>query len=204
MPLSLVLFDMDDVLCHYDQSARVRRLSALSNRPPDEVVHAIWGSGLEAKADAGSIDDAEYLREAGVLLGCDLLVDDWLLARRESMSPNLEVLELVAAISDRCRVAVLTNNPQIVAKHISYLCPAVAELFGANVFASASFKAAKPSVQTFRQCLDVLDVPPAEALFVDDLEVNVAGARKAGLFGHVFTGYQLFANELREYSLLDG
>jgi glucose-1-phosphatase len=57
MPISLALFDMDDALVHYDRSARVNRLASLSDRTPDEVAHAIWGSGLEAKADAGLIDD---------------------------------------------------------------------------------------------------------------------------------------------------
>lgn len=202
MPLSLVLFDMDDVLCHYDRSARVKRLATLSTRTTDEVVDAIWGSGLEARADAGLIDNATYLRETGELLGCNVSAEDWLLARRESMSPNLEVLKLAAAIAERSRIAVLTNNPRIVAEHIAYLCPAIAELFGANVFASASFKAAKPSTETFLQCLDALGVSPAEALFVDDLEINVAGAREAGLLGHVFTGHQSLADELRRYRLL--
>jgi glucose-1-phosphatase len=199
MPLSLVLFDMDDVLCHYDRSARVKRLATLSNRTLDDVVHAIWGSGLEAKADAGLVDDVEYLQETGRLLGCKLSEEEWRLARRESMSPNPDVLALAQTLSEQCRIAVLTNNPELVAKHIAYLCPEVAQLFGANVFVSASFKAAKPAGQTFLRCLDALGVAPAEALFVDDLETNVAGARKAGLLGHVFTSPQRLADELRKH-----
>jgi hypothetical protein len=45
--ISLVLFDMDDVLSHYDRSARVNHLSALSGQAPETVHQAIWGSGLE-------------------------------------------------------------------------------------------------------------------------------------------------------------
>jgi glucose-1-phosphatase len=203
MQISLALFDMDDVLVHYDRSARVRSLASLSNRSSDEVTDAIWGSGLEAKADAGLIDDVAYLRETGDLLGCKVSVDDWLLARRLSMSPNLEVLALAAAVSRTCTIAVLTNNPRLVAGNIGYLCPPVADLFGKNVFASASFNAAKPSPETFLKCTDLLGVAPSESLFVDDLEANVAGARNAGLLGHVFTGHTALSRELRKYGLLD-
>ena len=115
MPISLVLFDMDDVLCHYDRSARVRKLASLCGRTFDEVVHAVWGSGLEARADAGLLDETEYLSATGKLLGCHISKDNWLDARRAAMSPNLDVLALASAVSARCRVAVLTNNPQMVA-----------------------------------------------------------------------------------------
>lgn len=203
MPISLALFDMDDVLAHYDRSARVRCLASLSNRSLNEVAQAIWGSGLEEKADAGLIDDDSYLRETSKLLGCKVSRDDWLLARRESMSPNLEVLALAATVSRTCKIAVLTNNPRIVADNIAYLCPPIAELFGKNVFASASFSASKPSARAFLSCIDLLGAAPSESLFIDDLEVNVAGARKAGLIGHVFAGHKILAEELRKCGLLN-
>ncbi|WP_415913664.1 HAD family hydrolase [Paraburkholderia sp. J63] len=201
--VSLVLFDMDDVLVHYDRSVRVNRLARLSNRTPDEVVHAIWGSGLEAQADAGSIDDMAYLRQTSALLGCTVSLYDWLEARRESMTPNVEVLAFAAEISRRCRIAVLTNNPRLVETHIAGLCPPIAELFGAHVYASASFNAAKPCAEVYLKCVGALGVAPAQTLFIDDLAVNVEGARNAGLLGHQFTGHRLLADELREHRLLD-
>ena len=201
MPISLVLFDMDDVLCHYDGSARVHKLARLSDRTFDEVVHAVWGSGLEAQADAGVLDETEYLSATGELLGCHISKEDWLHARRAAMSPNLDVLALASAVSAPCRVAVLTNNPQMVAGNIAYLCPAVAELFGANIYASASFKASKPAAETYLRCLEALNIAADEALFVDDLEVNVVGARKAGLHGHLFTGHEALSSELRRHAL---
>ena len=55
------------------------------------------------------------------------------------MSPNPEVLALAAEVSKTYAIAVLTNNSQFVSDNIGYLCPAIAGLFGKNVFASASF-----------------------------------------------------------------
>ncbi|MBK3839988.1 HAD family phosphatase [Paraburkholderia sp. SEWSISQ10-3 4] len=200
--ISLVLFDMDDVLSHYDRSARVHHLSVVSGRTYETVREAIWESGLEASADAGLISDEEYLTAMGEILGCHVTRDDWLVARRASMSPNFEVLALVRKLSARYRVAVLTNNCRLVTENIQYLNPAVAELFGPHVYASASFGAAKPAAHTYLRCLDALGVSAAETLFIDDLEVNAEGAINAGLHGHVFTGAGSLSEELERRKLL--
>jgi hypothetical protein len=130
---ALVLFDMEGVLSHYDRSARVEHLSAVSGQAPDAVRHAIWGSGLEARADAGEISDDEYLSELSGLLGCPIHRDDWLAARHASITPYMEVLALAAKVADRCRIAVLTNNCRLVTDYIGYLNPPVAQLFGPRV-----------------------------------------------------------------------
>lgn len=200
--ISLVLFDMDDVLSHYDRSARVNHLSALSGQKPETVHHAIWGSGLEDRADAGLVSDDEYLTIMGDLLGCRITREDWLASRRASISPNLEVFALVTALAARHRVAVLTNNCRMVSDNIQYLNPAVAELFGRHIYASASLGAAKPAAHAYLRCLDGLGVSAAETLFVDDLEINVVGAVNAGLHGHVFTGTESLSAELQRRNLL--
>jgi HAD superfamily hydrolase (TIGR01509 family) len=200
--ISLVLFDMDDVLSHYDRSARVIHLSALSGQTPENVHQAIWGSGLEYQADTGSIGDEEYLAKMGDLLGCRISREDWLASRRASITPNPDVLALATAVAARHRVAVLTNNCRMVADNIQYLNPAVAELFGRQIYASASFGAAKPAADAYLRCLDRIGASAAKTLFVDDLEINVAGALRAGLHGHVFTGAESLSAELLRLDLL--
>jgi FMN phosphatase YigB (HAD superfamily) len=160
--ISLVLFEMGDVLFHYDRAARVDHLSVVSGRTNETAREAIWESGLEDSANAGLISDEEYLTPMGEILGCHVTRDDWLAARRASISPNLEVLALVRKLSARYRVAVLTSNCQRVTENIQYLNPSVAELFGSHVYASASFDAAKPAAHTYLRCLDALGVRAAE------------------------------------------
>src|ERR1700710_51039 len=146
---ALVLFDMEGVLSHYDRSARVDHLSVVSGQAPETVRHAIWGSGLEARADAGLINDDEYLSALGNLLSCRITRGDWLAARRASITPYTEVLVLAARVAERHRIAVLTNNCCLVSDHIGYLNPAVALLFGSHVYASASFGATKPAPEAY-------------------------------------------------------
>ncbi|HEY2000612.1 HAD family phosphatase [Paraburkholderia sp.] len=201
-PLSLILFDLDDVLCRYDRSARIAHIAARVGRDAQAVRQAIWDSGLEGRADAGQVSDAGYISELGALLAYPLTVDDWLDARRAGMTPDAEVIAIAKAVARRHRVAVLTNNCCLLADHIHYLCPPVAEVFGAQVYASASFGAAKPSPDLYRRCVQHLKVAPGETLFIDDVEANVAGAVEAGLRGYRFTGTEALASELAAHGLL--
>jgi glucose-1-phosphatase len=199
---ALVLFDMEGVLSHYDRSARVDHLSAVSGQAPEVVRHAIWGSGLEARADAGQIGDDEYLSALGVLLGCPIRREDWLAARRASITPYTEVIALAARVAEHRRIAVLTNNCRLVTDYLGYLNPPVAQLFGPHVYASASFGAAKPAAQAYLRCLEQLGVDADETLFIDDTDANVAGAINAGLHGYKFVSAEALAEELASRQLL--
>jgi FMN phosphatase YigB (HAD superfamily) len=200
--ITLVLFDMEGVLSHYDRAARAAHLASLSGRTPDAVREAIWGSGLEARADAGQISDDEYLNALSDLLGCRISRGDWLAARRASITPDGEVLALASRVAKRHRIAVLTNNCRLVSDHIGYLNPAVGELFGPHVYASASFGAAKPVAQTYLRCIGQLGARPAETLFIDDTDANVIGALDAGLQGYRFVSADALSAELERLDLM--
>lgn len=199
---ALVLFDMEGVLSHYDRAARVNHLSAVSGQTPEVIRYAIWGSGLEARADAGQITDDEYLSELSVLLSSPIRRDDWLAARHASITPYAQVLALTARVAERSRIAVLTNNCRLVTDHIAYLNPPVAQLFGPHVYASASFGAAKPAAQAYLRCIELLGVDADETLFIDDTDANVAGATNAGLHGYKFVSAEGLTEELTRWQLL--
>ncbi|PCE33591.1 HAD family hydrolase [Burkholderia ubonensis] len=202
VPIAWVLFDMEGVLTHYDRAARVARLSALTGRPPEAVRYAIWESGLEARADAGEITPDAYLDELGDLLNCRVSRDAWLDARRASITPNPDTLALAEQVGERCLIAVLTNNCRLVTDHLDYLNPPVARLFGAHVYPSASFGAAKPAKRAYLGCVGLLGARPDATLFIDDTDANVAGAVDAGLLGYRFVDAVSLGDELRRHGLI--
>jgi glucose-1-phosphatase len=200
--ITLVLFDMEGVLSHYDRAARTDHLAAITGQTADTVRYAIWGSGLEARADSGQISDAEYLRELAVLMNYPLNRDEWLAARRASITPNEQVLALAGRVAERYQIAVLTNNCRLFTDHIDYLNRPVAQLFGTRVYSSASFGAAKPAAQTYLGCLEQIGVPAAATLFIDDTGANVDGAIKAGLQGYRFVDAEALSEEFARDGLL--
>ncbi|RKP49604.1 HAD family hydrolase [Pararobbsia silviterrae] len=197
-----VLFDMEGVLSDYDRAVRVDRMAALSGQPADAVREAIWGSGLEARADAGEIGDEAYLEALGRALHHALTRDDWLDARRASIAPKSDVIALAAKLARRHPIAILTNNSHLVTDHIDYLNPEVGRVFGAHIYSTAAFGATKPAAQAYLRCLDAWRARPAETLFIDDSQANVTGALEAGLHAYRFVGVQALAAELEARGLL--
>ncbi len=194
--IELVLFDLDNVLYHYDRRRRVDHLSGITGIPADAIHAAIFDSGLEYEGDRGALSPQAYLQAFGERIGYPVSLTEWLEARRAAMAPDTEVLALVERLRAAKAVAILTNNSEWVTRHIAFLCPDLPPLFGDRIYASASFRAAKPDVACYRRCLAGLGVRPSAVLFIDDLEENVAGAREAGLHAHRFTSVEGLRRDL--------
>lgn len=199
-PITLVLFDMDDVLCDYDRPARIAHLAAMAGCAPEHVDAAIFASGHEALGDSGALDSAAYLAGFGERLGYDLSLEEWVTARRAGTACRPAMLDLVRRLT--VRAAVLTNNSRLVTDHIDRIAPELPALFPGRLFASAGLGAAKPDAACFDRCLDALGATPAETLFIDDLAENVDGARRAGLRAHRFTSVAGLTAALDAHDLL--
>ena len=78
-----------------------------------------------------------------------------------------------------------------------YDCISFVEKFDGCVF---SFRegVVKPDPEIYKRLLKRYDLKPEECAFIDDTEENVISARKLGMAGIVFTGYEDAAAKLAE------
>ena len=197
MPPRLVIFDMDDVLCHYDLGRRLRALSQISGKTPRDIRAAIWDSGFEDDADSGGYPDADvYLAEFSYRIGHTITRQQWIAARRESMIASLDVLTLAESIGKAARIAIYTNNGPIVKNSLDELFPEAAAIFKER-YCSYEFGTKKPDPQSFTKLLAKISVAPADTWFIDDKRSNVQGARLAGLKAHHFRSYEPLVKEAR-------
>jgi putative hydrolase of the HAD superfamily len=199
--LKLVLFDMDDVLCTYDWTRRVRLLSRLGGLDTARIEAAIWGSGFETAADGGEIDAETYLAGFGARAGVSLSRAAWVAVRRATMTPDGDMLSLVARLKAEVTVALLSNNGHLTLQTIDDLFPQLRPLFGERLLMSAMFDTQKPAREVYLRALRHLGFAPAETLFVDDKVENARGAEAAGLHGHHFRGIDPFRAHLRRLGL---
>ncbi len=197
MPPRLVIFDMDDVLCHYDLGRRLRALSQISGKTPRDIRAAIWDSGFEDDADSGGYPDADvYLAEFSYRIGHTITRQQWIAARRESMIASLDVLTLAESIGKAARIAIYTNNGPIVKNSLDELFPEAAAIFRER-YCSYEFGTKKPDPQSFTKLLAKISAAPADTWFIDDKRSNVQGARLAGLKAHHFRSYEPLVKEAR-------
>jgi glucose-1-phosphatase len=195
---SLVIFDMDDVLCHYQLGKRLRFLAELAGTTARDVRAAIWDSGFEDAADSGGYPDGEvYLQEFAKHLGYPITRAQWLEARRISMTPITPILELAAAIKRDANIAIYTNNGPLVKENFDILLPEAAVMFDQR-FCSYEFGTKKPDPESFARLVNFLGRKPEECWFIDDKKSNVQGARLAGLRGHHFRHADLLEDEAIE------
>jgi HAD superfamily hydrolase (TIGR01509 family) len=197
MPPRLVIFDMDDVLCHYDLGRRLRALSQISGKMPRDIRAAIWDSGFEDDADSGGYPDADvYLAEFSYRIGHTITRQQWIAARRESMIPSSDVLALAEAIGKVSRLAIYTNNGPIVKSSLDELFPEAAAIFKER-YCSYEFGTKKPDPNSFTKLLSQIKISPADTWFIDDKRSNVQGAKLAGLKAHHFRSYEALAKDVK-------
>ena len=197
MPPRLVIFDMDDVLCHYDLGRRLRALAQISGKTPRDIRAAIWDSGFEDDADSGGYPDANvYLAEFSYRIGHPVTRQQWIAARRASMIPSSDVLALAEAIGKVSRLAIYTNNGPIVKSSLDELFPEAAAIFKER-YCSYEFGTKKPDPDSFTKLLTTIKISPADTWFIDDKRSNVQGAKLAGLKAHHFRSYEALAKDVK-------
>lgn len=196
---SVVLFDLDGVLAHYDHASRLDLLAQRSGATVEAVSRALFESGLEREADLGLHDAQGQVDALARLLGVAVSLDDCVAARCAAMRADAEVLAIVGYIARHAQVAILTNNNLLLRDHLPAICPPLFPLFDGRVFCSAQFRLAKPDPAIFQRCLALLGTAPDQALFIDDKRENADGARSAGLRAHHYRGLPALRAVLREF-----
>jgi FMN phosphatase YigB (HAD superfamily) len=202
MPVALdcLLLDFDGVLVNYARHLRVRHLADACGRTPAEVHAALFDSGLEQQHDAG-LDSTVYLQQLGDALGVPISVAQWQQARIVASPPQTGVIERVQQIARTLPIAILTNNGALMAQTIPRILPSLAPLLEGRILCSGELGGRKPDPALFLQAVERLGARPGNTLFVDDLFVNVRGARQAGLLAETANDSRSIGKVLRRYRL---
>ncbi|MEO6116776.1 MAG: HAD-IA family hydrolase [Pseudolysinimonas sp.] len=184
----LFVFDMDDVLFDYDWRVRMTGLTELTGHDVSELRRRWWHDDGEWAAEAGQLGDADAYHAAFTqAIGRDIPVADWLANRRSAMTVWPESLAAVERAAQLGTVSLLTNNGPLVEAHLAELAPELVPLFGTELHTSSFYGARKPDPTVYANMLAHYGVAAEQTFFVDDMAVNVDGARSIGIDAHLFT-----------------
>jgi putative hydrolase of the HAD superfamily len=205
--VSCLMLDMGGVLTQPQRLDKVDELMRiLGCVRPREAFSAVYFAE-RSEYDRGGVDGFEYWRRVSRSLGAGL---------RESDLPELvrvdleswfnmraRMLDFLGGVRGRVGRLVLLSN--IHADGVRYVRSgagrAWASLFDELVL-SCEHRLLKPERAIYELALDVAGVAPADALFVDDNDENVKGARAAGLSSFRFVDEDDFSATLRrDYEL---
>jgi putative hydrolase of the HAD superfamily len=197
----LLLLDFDGVLAAYSRAARIAHLATHCGCDPARVREVLFASGLETAYDGGAIATAAYLHRLGQGLGAQVDEADWIAARVAGSRGDPGVIERVLPLAGKVALGVLTNNGPLMAQAIPQIVPALFPLLQGRVLCSGALGGRKPQAEVYRRTLDHFGIAPRHALFIDDLFVNVRGARAIGMPAETASGARALRRALARHGL---
>ena len=197
-----LIFDLGNVLVRMDGVRLRANIAALTNgrASAEDVTRFILERGVNQVVDTGTLDGpglhAEYVRGVGVADDYPTFVAAW----NDVFSPMPGIEALLDRLHGQLPLVVLSNTNPIHAPYLRETLPLLAR-FDALVF-SCEIGAAKPEPAAFAAAVAATGVPAKNCLFLDDIAVNVEGARTCGLQALLFTDVPAAERQLEALGVL--
>ncbi len=208
MAIKAVAFDVGNVLLrlHYDQM--VESLAATGGGNVDALGETMQQllrdydeqASLYAEFELGGILAPEFIRRfselTGLAIAPDAFQDPW----NELFTENAGIKGIVTRLAEKLPLVLLSNTNPLHADRF-LVDFEVMRHFKHRVF-SYRVGAMKPDERIYRAALSELDLQPPQLFFVEDREMNIAGAQAVGIktFHYSFNDDKL-AEALRKEGL---
>lgn len=182
-----IVFDMGKVLVEYDP-IRVCRHHIADEEDQKQVCTAVFVSPEWVLLDMGVIPEEQALKQMCARLperlheAAALCMRDWHLYCMETVEEMVPVIRELKRqgfgvyLCSNASVRLLECYPKVI--------PAV-DCFDGILF-SAAEKCIKPQKEIYRRLFEKFDLKPEECFFVDDLQLNIDGAKACGMDGYCF------------------
>lgn len=197
--IDIVLFDIGGVLARFAGLEVLRELTAGGS---ELEVSARWlMSPWVRRFESGNCSDEEF--SAGIVEEWDLpytasefleIFPTWL------DPPFAGGVELLAHTSERVDVGCLSNTNSLQWRGTISHWPHAA--YFKHRFLSFELGAVKPDAAIYERVIERLPVAPDRVLFLDDVALNVDGARRAGLRSEQALGITGARDVLKRYGLV--
>ena len=185
--IKTIIFDLGGVIITLDPDQAIRRFAELGLANAAQHLNSYTQTGIFGELEQGLITTEQFRQELSGMIGHEVTMEQcnyaWQGYAKEVPQRNLETLMRLRRMG--YRVLLLSNtNPCMMewvesdrfdgqGHPVSYFVDAY--------YLSYHLKLMKPSEEIFRYVLEKERLVPAETLFVDDGERNVATAARLGM-----------------------
>jgi glucose-1-phosphatase len=199
--MEAIIFDFGNVVGFFDHEKTLRRLEPYTDMSAAEMFETVYQDRLEDDFESGRIGDDEFLSFFREM--CRLRCDHAFLraAMADIFEHNPEICNLIPRLKSRYRLLLGSNTNAIHSLHFRNQFDDVLSSFHAMVL-SHEIGIRKPKAGFFQHCQQLAGCPANQCLFIDDLPINIEGARAVGLQGIVYRPEQDMARQFREFDIL--
>ena len=193
MSIRAVIFDFGSVLVLMQDEKPRQLLADRLGVPLEELNRLVFESESAARAMLGELTIDQHWQAVGAALG--VLPEDLPAVRAQFWSAdvvNQELVALIHKLRPRYKIGLLSNAWNDLRQVLATRLP-IGHLFD-DMLISAEVGLGKPDPRIYHLAVERLGVQPHEAIFIDDVLVNVEAARSVGLQAvHYRSNPQLFA-----------
>ena len=183
--IDLVAFDLGNVLCTVDEISAAKELAAKINQRWEYVHEIVFGQVAKLRFERGEITFDDHAHDAIKTLRLDMSITELTEIYNSVIAPSENMFPIVSQISETHRIALASNTSEPHWKYAQKFLPFSSLLN--PVIVSYLIGTHKPEKAFYERLVNESGVPAARILFIDDLETNVEGARKAGIIGLQFS-----------------
>ena len=193
--IRLIIFDIGGVIEDYTEQQYIRHICNKLKIDRDEFRDELLR--ILPSAEEGRISTREMLERVSLLFGINFRRLEWADSIRKLGRINPKMVDLVNRLHAKNRVILLTNvSKSRYMENVKF--GFFKRVKTDRVYASCYLGLSKPGQQIYRYVLEKERVKPDEAVFIDNLEVNVKGARKVGMKGIHFVGHAKLVRDLKK------
>ena len=201
LPISVIAFDLGNVLIRVDHERFCRRLGEAVGASPQEVYAAVFASGLEPEYDTGRLTSEEFFQEVCRLFHIDLpfpLFSAWW---QDIFDPMEGMAEVVEKLAGRYPLFLVSNTNALHFPYIYRRFPLLGHV--GRFILSYQVGSRKPETAIYQRLIQEINRPPGECLFVDDKAPFVEAARTHGLAAWQFTSPGDFISRMQASGLYE-
>jgi len=193
--ISTVIFDVGNVILHYDYLRAAKKLERRTGLPIETVERNFFFSDWETLFCLGRIGAEEFFGKLAKDLGLSMTFADFAEIWTDVFWVNPSTEELLKKLRGKVRLASISNTNELFVRTWRKDFPVLGRI--ETFFFSNEVGLRKPDPAIYLHALEKLGVDPEETVFIDDIEENVQAAESVGMHGIRFQSGEEAGKELK-------
>ena len=177
----------------------MHQAAQLIGRPVEEVQQAIYDKVLLLPFELGRISPQAYYQGLTERLRLAWTYEQFVRIWNDIFSENGDVVRLLRRLREWYRLTALTNTNTLHIEHMKRTIPALTMFH--DIVASCDVGTRKPEPEIYYLAARRAGVRLREAVYIDDREEMVEGARMVGMAAVRFENIQQLEQELRNLGI---
>ncbi len=200
MTIETIVFDFGNVVGFFDHRLTTNRLAGKADISADQVHAKLFGGALEIEYDLGRLTTAAFIDRAREACGLHCTDAEFAAAWADIFWHNRAVIDLLPILARRYQLLLASNTNELHSRQFRRQFVEPFQHF-AGLVLSHEIGQRKPDAAFFEHCQRLANCAADACLFIDDLAVNVAGARACGWHGVLYARDMDLPAELRRHGV---